>query len=79
MPDTPELEKPSRYMTFAEVARELQVSVTTVRDKALRPGSPLRAVDIGNGSDRAVWRIGRDTFLAYCEQVERESAARFVS
>jgi hypothetical protein len=69
--------QPTRYMTFQEVARELQISVESVRDKALTPGSGLAVVDVGNGTARAQWRVLRSSFQDYCERIERESAARF--
>ena len=69
----------SRFLTFAEVAHHLRISAESVRDKALRPGSELPAVNVGNGTERAVWRITRDSFDRYCQQIERESAERFAS
>lgn len=73
-PDT----EPSRYMTFQEVARELQVSVESIREKALAPGSDgLTVVNVGNGTARAQWRVLRASFHDYCERIERAAATRF--
>lgn len=70
-------DKPSRYMTFAEIAGHLRISVESVRDKALAPGSELVVVNVGNGTTRAQWRVVRSSFEDYCLRVEREAAARF--
>ena len=68
-------EKPSRYMTFAEIAHQLQVSVESVREKALI-ARELDVVDVGNGTTRAQWRVPRSSFEGYCTRVERDAAAR---
>jgi hypothetical protein len=66
-----------KYMTFQEIAHELRISVESVRDEALTPGSGLAVVDVGNGTARAQWRVLRTSFEDYCQRIERESAARF--
>lgn len=67
---------PSRYMTFSEVARELQISVESVREKALI-GRELAVVDVGNGTARSQWRVVRTSFEAYCQRREAQAAERF--
>lgn len=62
-------------MTFAEVAAQLRISPESVRDKALT-GKELAVVDVGNGSERAQWRVIRSSFDSYCARVEREAAQR---
>lgn len=69
---------PPRYMTLTEVAKELGISVESVRYKAL-VSHELEAVNVGNGSDRAVWRIVRASFDAFCERIEAEAARRAAS
>lgn len=70
--------KPGAYMTFASVARELDVSVESVRHKAL-VAHELTAVNVGNGGERAVWRVPRASFTDYCKRIEAEAARRFGS
>ena len=47
--------EPSRYMTFQEVARELQVSVESIRDRqrpyvdVFRPAAPVLDIGCGRG------------------------------
>lgn len=66
---------PSRYMTLADVAQELQLSVESVRAKVL--AGELAGADVGNGSERQVLRVQRKAFDAYCERIEAEAARRF--
>lgn len=77
MTNTKKTDEPSRYMTFAEIAQQLRISVESVREKALTPGSGLTVVDVGNGTTRAQWRVLRTSFDDWCQRIERESAARF--
>ncbi|MGZ6776913.1 MAG: hypothetical protein ACXVGF_04520 [Blastococcus sp.] len=69
---------PSRYLTFSEVAHQLRTSVESVREKALIRRE-LEVVDVGNGSERAQWRVVRTSFEAYCARREAEAAQRFAS
>jgi hypothetical protein len=65
----------SRYMTFEDVARQLQVSADSVRAKVLT--GELAGADVGNGTQRKVLRVLRSSFDAYCERIEAEAARRF--
>lgn len=68
----------SRYMTFGEVARELGISVDSVRTKVLTTHE-LAGADVGNGTERGNWRVIRRSFNDYCERIEAEAARRFAA
>lgn len=62
-----------RYMTQAEVARELGCSVATVRN--LLYDRLIDGVKLSGRKNAAV-RVKRDSFEAYCNRIEAEFAAR---
>lgn len=66
---------PSRYMTLLEVARELAISRSSVRDKVITgeiPGVNVAA----KGAKQSQFRVPRAAFDAYCARLEAEAAQR---
>lgn len=70
-----ETDPQSRYMTFEDVARQLQISADSVRAKVL--AGELASADVGNGTERKVLRVVRSSFNSYCDRIEAEAARRF--
>lgn len=68
-----EPESKPRYMTQAEVARELGCSVATVRN--LIYDRLLEGVKLNHRKNAGV-RIVRSSFEAYCARIEADFAAR---
>lgn len=65
-----------RLLTFAEVGRRLGIDARTVRDKALVTRQ-LLAVDVGNGGERATWRIPEEELARYMKRIIEDSQRRF--
>ncbi|KIC66306.1 helix-turn-helix domain-containing protein [Pseudarthrobacter phenanthrenivorans] len=63
-----------RFLTFSQVAEELNVNAPTVR--ALLAGGDLRGNQIGG---RGLWRIGVQDLEDYIEKTYRDTAERIAS
>lgn len=71
-----EADEGPRLLTFAEVGRRLGIDPRTVRDKALVTRQ-LLAVDVGNGGERATWRVSEEEVRRYIQRITDESQRRF--